>query len=169
MNKNYWPAARAAGFALTDEQLQARIDQLVAELGSGGALTTWMQANHYDDAEFRASLRLAAEAAWQRDQVIQSVPNEVEQVRAQQIFASTEAGAQRALNSLNAGAEFENWPGNIARNPAENLAGSRGVICFILKLKKPLSALNPVLILRLFNPPLVIISYWSWNTNKAIR
>ena len=100
-------AASAAGFALTDEQLQARIDQLVAELGSGGALTTWMQVNHYDDAEFRASLRLAAEAAWQRDQVIQSVPNEVEQVRAQQIFASTEAGAQRALNSLNAGAEFE--------------------------------------------------------------
>lgn len=100
-------AAREAGFVLTDEQLQARIDQLLADLGSGGALTNWMQTNHYDDAEFRASLRLAAEAAWQRDQIIQTVPNEIEQVRAQQIFASTEAGAQRALNSLNAGADFQ--------------------------------------------------------------
>ena len=99
-------AAHQASFSLSDEALQLRIDQLVSELGSGGALTNWMQANHFDDAEFRMSLRLAAEAAWQRDQVIQSVPEEVEQVRAQLIFASPRAGAERALNSLNAGGDF---------------------------------------------------------------
>lgn len=99
-------AARQGGFQVSDQQLQERIDQLVSELGSGGALTGWMQANHYDDTEFRLALRLSMEAAWQRDQIGQSVPDAVEQVRAQQIFATTQAGADRALNSLNAGADF---------------------------------------------------------------
>ncbi len=99
-------AARQNGFEVTDEQLQGRIDQLVNDLGSGGALTGWMQTNHYDDLEFRLALRLSMEAAWQRDQIAQTVPDDVEQVRAQQIFASTQAGADRALSSLNAGADF---------------------------------------------------------------
>ncbi len=99
-------AARQNGFQVSDQQLQERIDQLVSELGSGGALTEWMQTNHYDDPEFRLALRLSMEGAWQRDQIAQTVPDAVEQVRAQQIFASTQAGADRALNSLNAGADF---------------------------------------------------------------
>ena len=99
-------SARQNGFEVGDQQLQERIDQLVGELGSGGALTEWMQTNHFDDAEFRLALRLSMEAAWQRDQIAQTVPDSVEQVRAQQIFASTQAGADRALNSLNAGADF---------------------------------------------------------------
>ena len=45
-----------------------------------------MQTNHYDDTEFRLALRLSMEAAWQRDQIAQTVPDSVEQVRAQQIL-----------------------------------------------------------------------------------
>lgn len=99
-------AARQNGFQVSDQQLQERIDQLVNELGSGGKLTEWMQVNHYDDTEFRLALRLSMEGAWQRDQIAQTVPDAVEQVRARQIFASTQAGAERALTSLNAGADF---------------------------------------------------------------
>ena len=99
-------AARQNGYQVSDQQLQERIDLLVSELGSGGALINWMQSNHYDDSEFRLALQLSMEAAWQRDQIAQSVPDAVEQVRAQQIFASTQTGADRALNSLNAGADF---------------------------------------------------------------
>ena len=100
-------AARQNGYQAGDQELQERIDQLVGELGSGGALTEWMNINHYDDSEFRLALRLSMEAAWQRDQIAQTVPNAVEQVRARQIIASTQAGADRALNSLNAGADFD--------------------------------------------------------------
>lgn len=100
-------AAHQSGYTLDEQAVQTRIDQLVTELGSGGALTHWMESNHYDDAEFRLSLLLAAEAAWQRDQIIQAVPEAVEQVRARQIFAVTQAGADRALNSLNAGGDFD--------------------------------------------------------------
>ncbi|HOE35602.1 MAG: hypothetical protein GX415_07880 [Chloroflexi bacterium] len=99
--------ARQAGFTFSDADVQARIDALLAQLGSGSALTDWMNANHYDDAEFRYALKLSTEAAWQRDQIISAVPAAVEQVRARQIFAQTAAGAERALASLNSGASFD--------------------------------------------------------------
>ena len=82
-------AAREAGFSASATDVQTRVDELVAKLGSGGALTNWMETNHYDDAEFRLALGLGAEAAWQRDKIIAEVPQAVEQVRARQIFAKT--------------------------------------------------------------------------------
>jgi len=99
--------ARQSGFTFTDADVQQRIDALLTQLGSGSALTDWMQVNHYDDAEFRYALKLSTEAAWQRDEIINAVPTAVEQVRARQIFAQTQAGAERALTSLNSGASFD--------------------------------------------------------------
>lgn len=100
-------AAKKAGFSMTAADLQTKIDDLLAQLGSGSALTNWMQTNHYDDAEFRYALTLAAEAAWERDQIIATVPATAEQVHARQIFANTQAGADRALASLNSGKDFD--------------------------------------------------------------
>jgi len=100
-------AARAAGFTFTDQMLEEKIADLLAELGSGSALTSWMQANFYDDSEFRMALRLGSEAAWQRDQIAASVPDAVEQVRARQIFSRTAEEAQYALASLNSGVSFD--------------------------------------------------------------
>ena len=99
--------ARQSGFTFTDADVQQRIDALLTQLGSGSALTDWMQVNHYDDAEFRYALKLSTEAAWQRDEIINAVPTAVEQVRARQIFAQTQAGAEHALTSLNSGASFD--------------------------------------------------------------
>jgi len=100
-------AARASGYTFTDQMLEEKIADLLAELGSGSALTSWMQANFYDDTEFRMALRLGSEAAWQRDQIAASIPDAVEQVRARQIFTRTAAEAQYALNSLNSGVSFD--------------------------------------------------------------
>lgn len=100
-------AARAAGFTFTDQMLEEKIADLLAQLGSGSTLTSWMQANFYDDAEFRMALRLGSEAAWQRDQIAASVPDAVEQVRARQIFSRTAEEAQYALASLNSGVSFD--------------------------------------------------------------
>ena len=66
--------ARQSGFTFTDADVQQRIDALLTQLGSGSALTDWMQVNHYDDAEFRYALKLSTEAAWQRDEIINAVP-----------------------------------------------------------------------------------------------
>jgi hypothetical protein len=99
--------ARASGYTFTDQMLEEKIANLLVELGSGSALTSWMQANFYDDAEFRMALRLGSEAAWQRDQIAASVPDAVEQVRARQIFSRTAEEAQYALASLNSGVSFD--------------------------------------------------------------
>lgn len=98
--------ARKNGFTLSEADLQTKIDSLVAGLGSGSAFTDWMTNNHYDDAEFRMALTLASEAAWQRDQILATIPDAVEQVRARQIFALTPEGAQRAITSLASGTDF---------------------------------------------------------------
>ncbi|HOA21862.1 MAG TPA: peptidylprolyl isomerase [Anaerolineaceae bacterium] len=99
--------ARQSGYSFSDADVQARIEALLVQLGSGSALTDWMNVNFYDDAEFRYALKLSTEAAWQRDQIIGAVPTAVEQVRARQIFAQTSAGAERALANLNSGASFD--------------------------------------------------------------
>jgi len=99
--------ARSSGYTFTEQMLEEKIANLLAELGSGSALTSWMQANFYDDAEFRMALRLGSEAAWQRDQIAASVPDAVEQVRARQIFSRTAEEAQYALASLNSGVSFD--------------------------------------------------------------
>jgi len=98
--------SRKGGYALSESELQTRIDGLIAELGSQEAFSTWLTNNHYDDAEFRMALTLATQAAWQRDQISATIPDAVEQVRARQIFAITPEGAQRALISLNSGSDF---------------------------------------------------------------
>lgn len=100
-------AARASGYTFTDQMMEEKISDLLAQLGSGSALTNWMQANFYDDAEFRMALRLGSEAAWQRDQIAASVPEAVEQVHARQIFTLTEEAANDALANLNAGISFD--------------------------------------------------------------
>ncbi len=100
-------AARESGFEFSDADLEAKLASMVEELGSGSALTNWMESNFYSDAEFRMALRLSTEAAWQRDQIIAAVPEAVEQVRARQIFARTAAGAERAQTSLNSGTPFD--------------------------------------------------------------
>lgn len=98
--------AHKAGFTLSEADLQAKIDELIAGVGSQEAFSIWLTNNHYDDAEFRMALTLASEAAWQRDQIAATIPDAVEQVRARQIFALTPEGAQRALTSLASGTDF---------------------------------------------------------------
>lgn len=100
-------AAYKDGFNFSGADLQAKIDNLTQQLPEGSSLTAWQQANHFDDAEFRMALTLAAAAAYQRDVIISAVPEAMEQVRARQIFARTEDGAKRALADLNAGKAFE--------------------------------------------------------------
>jgi parvulin-like peptidyl-prolyl isomerase len=66
-----------------------------------------MQANHYDEVEFHTALILAAEAAWQRDQIAATVPEKVEQAHVLQIITQTEGNASAALLELNAGTDFD--------------------------------------------------------------
>lgn len=95
-------AAKAAGFEVTDEDVQERIDQMAAETDLAGWMTEW----GYSEAELSRSLRLEMLAAYQRDVIAESIPETAEQVELRQVFAYTEQGAENALVSLNSGREF---------------------------------------------------------------
>ncbi len=99
-------AAREAGFSLDEAALQARIDALAGQLGGQAALDEWMTANGYSPESFRKALERAAASAWQRDEMIKTVPETAEQVRVQQILVRDAATADELHRQLEAGADF---------------------------------------------------------------
>ena len=100
-------AARKENFAVSEADLQSRIDALASQLGSADALTQWQSAHGYDDASFRVALKRSVEAAWMRDKIITGVPTSVEQIHLRQILTYNEADAQTALAELAAGTDFD--------------------------------------------------------------
>jgi peptidyl-prolyl cis-trans isomerase C len=96
-------AAREDGVVFSDENVQERLDALREAVN----LDAWMTAWGYTLDELEESLRLQMLVAHQRDRIAESIPDVVEQVELRQVFAFTEAGANRALLNLNSGADFE--------------------------------------------------------------
>lgn len=99
-------AARTEGYQASPEEVDKRVQALSEKLGSTENLTNWTGANYYDPDEFRFFIGLGAEAAWQRDKIIATIPDATEQVRARQIFSINELEINQAYNNLNAGADF---------------------------------------------------------------
>ncbi len=89
--------AQENGFKLDDATLQAEIDRLTQSLGGAPGLQAWISAHGYVEASFRAALARNLAAAWQRDQIANSVPTEAEQVHARQILTQDENIANKAL------------------------------------------------------------------------
>ena len=92
-----------SGFAVTDEDVQSRIDLLAAEVD----LSAWMAAWRYSEDDLFQMLRLQMLAAAKRDQIIESVPKVQEQVEIRQVLTRTSAGASEARTKLNSGVDFE--------------------------------------------------------------
>jgi peptidyl-prolyl cis-trans isomerase C len=99
--------AEAGGKVVSDQDYQQEVATLITELGGEGPLNTWMAEKGYDQVQFETALRLSIAVGWQKNQIIASVPDEVEQVHVQQIFAYTPEGAERALTSINSGTDFD--------------------------------------------------------------
>lgn len=99
-------SAQENGYTLDDNRLQAQVDLLAAELGSQNALSAWMTQMGYTEQSFRSALRRSLEAAWQRDQVIDSLPEALEQVKARQILVQFSTTAESLYRQLQAGADF---------------------------------------------------------------
>jgi parvulin-like peptidyl-prolyl isomerase len=99
-------AAYDGGFVLDDSGLQQRIDSLVTNLGGQSALDSWISANGYTSSSFQSAMRRAAASAWQRDVLMDTVPESAEQVNAQQILVRSPDTAADILRRLNAGTEF---------------------------------------------------------------
>lgn len=99
-------AAEQNGFTTERSLVDERYAQLVANAGGEQAMTAWLAANGYEQDSFREALSRAIASAWMRDQIIASVPTEVEQVHARQILLQNSVDAQEALAQLQAGRDF---------------------------------------------------------------
>ncbi len=98
--------AAEAGFHLDEAGLQARLDALVAQLGSSQALQDWIAAHGYTEQDFRRALARQAAAAWMRDKIIANVPENTEQVHARQILLYNLDQANQVLAQVRAGTDF---------------------------------------------------------------
>jgi peptidyl-prolyl cis-trans isomerase C len=99
--------AAEKGFTVETSLLDQRIADLTQRLGGKEALSTWMAGNGYLTDTFRADLARSIAAAWMRDQISASVPQAAEQVHARQILVFDPDQAQKVVDQLNGGANFD--------------------------------------------------------------
>lgn len=96
-------AAQQAGTMIGDTDVQARLDALAAEVDLGA----WMAQWGYTEPDLFEMLRFQLLAAAQRDTLAATVPEMMEQVEIQQVFAYTSDGAHNAKVSLDSGTPFD--------------------------------------------------------------
>jgi parvulin-like peptidyl-prolyl isomerase len=105
-------SAREAGFTADLQTTVERLDKLIKQAGGNEAFEIWLAENGYTLETFSYELPLEIEAAWQRDQIAATVPDEVEQVQARQILFYDPFLASRAYDQLQAGFAFDTIAAN---------------------------------------------------------
>jgi len=101
-------AAGEAGFAASEALLEERMTALNDQLGGGGALEAWISEHGYTEESFRRALNRAVSAAWQRDQILNLMPESAEHVNAFQILLYNLDEANQIYAQLQAGNDFYN-------------------------------------------------------------
>ena len=99
--------AKETGFSMDAAALQARIDALAAQVGGADKLSAWEQAHGYSDESFRVTLKREAAAAWMRDKIAGGISTSAEQVHVRQILLYNQDSAQKYMDQLRAGADFD--------------------------------------------------------------
>jgi len=99
-------AAAAAGISVTDEELEATVQESIT-IGQGQeSFDQWLAENNLTLDEFREIQRSQLLASKMIEHVTALVPTAAEQVHARHILTSDPAKAQAALDELQGGANF---------------------------------------------------------------
>ena len=96
-------AARSQGYQVSSADLQSRMEALDTE---DQPLDDWLSQYGYTQSRFKESLARSIAAAWMRDSIISQVPQEMEQIHAQQILLYEKEQAEAVLAELDSGTEF---------------------------------------------------------------
>ena len=94
------------GMQVDDAAIESQYEQLMASLNDAGGLADWMSQMGYTDSSLRSALQRSIQAAWERDQIINNVPDTADQVEARQMLFQTQETADSVLNQLDNGADF---------------------------------------------------------------
>jgi len=96
-------AAASEGFQISDIELDSRIVSLdTAEQ----PLIDWLATNGFTEESFKVYLKRSLEAAWMRDEIVNDVALEMEQIHAQQMLFYDLTAAEITMESLNEGKDF---------------------------------------------------------------
>jgi len=98
--------ARRKGVAVTDEELEAAMQEIVAGSGGPEAFAAQLAALGQTEADFRAGQRAAMLASKMRDQVIAEAPTTAPQAHARHILVDNADLANSLSAQLQAGADF---------------------------------------------------------------
>ena len=96
-------AAKSEGYQISDADLDVRIAALDTE---DQPLDDWLASHGFTMESFRSYLKRAVEAAWMRDKIISDVPDEMDQIHAQQMLLYNLEAAQLALEEIQGGKDF---------------------------------------------------------------
>lgn len=99
-------AAARMGISISDEQLEARVQETVASGGGEEKFQEWLAESGITAEEFREQLRAELLTEMVIQQVTGTVSDTAEQVHARHILLSTEQAAQEALRRIQAGEDF---------------------------------------------------------------
>jgi parvulin-like peptidyl-prolyl isomerase len=99
-------AASAAGISVTDEELEATLQQSIASGQDQESLDRWLAENNMAMEAFRETQRSQLIASKMIEQVTSLVPTTAEQVHARHMRTSDRAQAQALLDQLRGGANF---------------------------------------------------------------
>jgi peptidyl-prolyl cis-trans isomerase C len=99
-------AATQVGFAVSDENIQQRIDTLTADIGGQDKFIEWQTKYGYTPESFREALKRSVLVTWQRDQILESVPLTTDQVHARQLLFQDQDNANEALRQIRSGVDF---------------------------------------------------------------
>jgi hypothetical protein len=99
-------AAAQEGVIISEEELEATIQQSIEEGGGQASFEEWLRTSDLTYEEFQEELRFQLLALAIFEQVTASVPTTAEQVHARHILVQTKEEAQTILTRLQAGEDF---------------------------------------------------------------
>lgn len=99
-------AAINNGFVLSQEELEQRIATLVEEIGGNDMLKNWMSNNYYSQSSFRSTLEREMAIAYQKQIILETIPDEIEQTELYQILVYDESSAKQIGQALEEGTDF---------------------------------------------------------------
>jgi parvulin-like peptidyl-prolyl isomerase len=99
-------AAAKEGVGISEEELEATIQESIEEGGGQASFEEWLQISDLTYEDFREEIRFQLLALAIFERVTASVPTTAEQVHARHILVDTEEEAQAILTRLQAGEDF---------------------------------------------------------------
>jgi parvulin-like peptidyl-prolyl isomerase len=97
-------AAQQNGFAITEEVISERENQMIEQMGGTDTFQLWLNNNYYTRQTFREALRTELAVQYQKQFLFDQITVEVEQIELSQILVYDLADAERILAALKSGA-----------------------------------------------------------------